>query len=136
MKVSDIELDELPLVYDSWSRSFQKSPWAGCIPNHLWPSTSRASISDILDRGARVLAGYVELPEGRRVMGYSVSEPERNVLHWLFMKRDYRGVGYGRALLSATCPSGDWIYTHRTCASARFLGSRFEWSAKAARVKG
>lgn len=136
MKFADVELDELPLVFDSWSRSFQKSPWAGCVPNHLWPSVSRTTATEIMDRGARVLVGYVELPEGRRVMGYSVSEPERRVLHWLFMKRDYRGLGYGHALLRETCPEGSWVYTHRTRASAKFLGTRFTWDPVTSRVKG
>jgi len=135
--------DEYSLVYDSWARSFRKSPWAGCIPNHLYDQVSRAGIADILDRGARVVCAVQELDEGaRRVMGYAVSEP--NVLHWLFVKRDYRGFGVGSALLRETIrdwlPPGEgnpqWVYTHRTNASARFLARHpFVWDPVPARVK-
>jgi GNAT superfamily N-acetyltransferase len=129
--------DEYSFVFDSWARSFQKSPWAGCIPNHLYPQVSRAASSEIVDRGARVLVAYVDLPDGgRRIMGYSVSEPDRRVLHWLFVKKDFRGMGIGSALLAETCPDGEWSYTFRTRASTKFLGPRFEHDAKWARVRG
>lgn len=146
MKFDDAKPDELALVFDSWARSFQKSPWAGCVPNHLYPQVSRAVSSEIVDRGARVLVAHVELPDGgRRVLGYSVSEPEKRVLHWLFVKKDYRkpsGLCVGTELLRQTCPSGDWTYTFRTRASTKFLGAGERWGARffhdptLARVKG
>lgn len=137
--------DEFPLIFDSWARSFRKSPWAGCIPNHLYDQVSRATINDILNRGARVIVAVQEVEGGRRVMGYSVSEPEvPGVLHWLFVKRDYRGFGVGSALLDETVrdwpltPPRRWSYTHRTAASNRFLARyphQFHWDPVPARVK-
>ncbi len=132
--------DELPLVYDAWARSFRKSPWAGCIPNRLYDSVSRAGIDDILNRGARVIVAVVELEGGaRRVMGYVVAEPDWAVLHWLYVKEAYRGMGVGRALLervTAEFPPGhDRTYTYRTPASAKFLGSGWDHDPVPARVK-
>jgi len=130
--------DEMAFVYDSWARSFQKSPWSGCIPNHLYPQVSRAAAAEIVDR-SRVLVAYAELPDGaRRIMGYSVSEPDRQILHWLFVKQDYRKLGVGRELLAATMRDfgqREAVYTHRTKASAGFLGPSFRWEPKYARVK-
>ena len=127
----------MAFVYDSWARSFQKSPFAGCIPNHLYPQVSRAASAEIADR-AKVLVAYADLEDGtRRIVGYSVSEPERKILHWLFIKNDYRRLGYGTALLKETCGDNDqWFYTHRTRSSVPFLGPRFRWDDKYARVKG
>lgn len=138
MKLAPIAADELPLVFDSWAKSYRKSPWAGTVPNHLWDTVSRACSSEILERGARVTAAVVDLPDGtRRVMGYSVSEPGRSVLHWLFVKRDYRGQGVGRALLTAaiTGMAGQLYYSHRTKASSKFLGPGWTWDPTSARVK-
>jgi hypothetical protein len=129
---------EYPLVFDAWANSFRKSPWAGVVPNHLWPQTSRAMINDILARGARVLVAAVPLETGRRVAGYSVSEPDKNVLHWLFVKQDFRlpGLQLGTQLLNETCPGNEpWTYTCRTKASTRFLGPRFGWDPVPARIK-
>lgn len=136
--------EEYPFIYDSWARSFKKSPWAGCIPNHLYDMVSRAAASDILNRGARVVLAVtpIEGAEGRRIMGYSVSEP--GVLHWLFVKKDYRGANVGGLLLEYTTDDWDrepWKYTFRTRASEPFLRAyttqqhRWTWDPVFARVK-
>lgn len=133
----------MPLIFDSWARSFRKSPWAGCVPNHLWDMVSRAAASEIIDRGATVICAVTpiegredEYPEVRRVMGYSVSEPEMRTLHWLYVKDDYRGGGVGKALLEKTCGDGHgWSYSHKTKASTKFLGPAFQWNPTSARVK-
>ncbi len=133
--------DEWPLIFDSWARSFQKSPWSGCVPNHKWDEVSRAGISEILARrGTRVTVCYVEISPGvRRVMGYSVAEPDRQILHWLFVKRDYRKTGVGTALLVRA--TEDWdtrkpcTYTFRTRASEGFLRGLCTWDPVPARVK-
>lgn len=137
MQFDSPSADEFPFIFDSWARSFRKSPWAGCIPNHLYDQVSRADSAGIIDRGARVIVATSALPDGtRRVMGYSVSEP--GVLHWLFVKRDYRGMGLGRRILAETTrawPAGPWTYTHRTRASQRFLAAGWVWDDTPARVK-
>ena len=138
LKFDEAQPEEYALVFDSWARSFQKSPWAGCIPNHLYAQVSRQASAEIIDRGAFVLVAYVELPNGtRRVVGYAVTEP--GVLHWLFVKHDYRRLGIGKALLArvtaAFSSDAPWVYTYRTRASAPFLGSAWKWDPKHARVK-
>jgi GNAT superfamily N-acetyltransferase len=122
---------ELAFIFDSWSNSYRKSPFAGCTPNHLYDQVSRECMRTIMDRGALVICAVTpiadkedEYPSVRRVMAYSVSEPDRKVLHWLYVKKDYRGVGVGRELLTATVPTAEmntWIYTHKMRASTKFL---------------
>ncbi len=125
--------EEYPLIFDTWARSFRKSPWAGCVPNHLWDQVSRACIGELLTR-SRVIVAVKNLPEGRRVMGYSVSEP--GVLHWLYVKNDFRGLGIGRSLLELTTSGWDqYVYTHQTRASRKFLGTRFHWDPVPARIR-
>lgn len=137
--------DEFKIVYDAWGQSFRKSPWAGCVPNHLWDQVSRETARTILDRGAHVIVAVTpiaeredEFPAVRRVMGFAVFEPSRNVLHFLYVKERYRGVGVGRALRSEVTsrfdPEMDFVYSHRTRASSRFL-DKWHWDPVQARVK-
>ena len=133
MTFSSPAADEWPLVFDSWARSYRKSPFAGCIPNNLYDEVSRASFNDIIARpGARVVVATTELPEGgRRVMGYAVAEPHRNCLHWVFVKQAYRRLGVGRALVNEVTKDfapGDKFYTHRTPSSSKFLRERDGWT--------
>ena len=74
------------------------------------------------------------------MIGYSVSEPAGQILHWLYVKDDYRGFGYGKKLLHETTrewtPTRPWHYTHRTNASEGFLKHLyFNWSPVLARTK-
>lgn len=139
MKIDRVKPDELVLVFDSWSRSFQKSPYAGCVRNCDWQKVMDGTMSEIVDRSL-VLVGYQPLEDGtRRVMGYSISEPDKRVLHWLYMKDDWRGMGYGTELLKATeslAKDGPWTYTFRTRASQRFFGDAlYRWDPVPARIK-
>lgn len=126
--------EEYAFVFDSWASSFRKSPWAGCVPNHLWDQVSRACIGELLNRSLVVVA-YRELADGtRRIMGYSVSEP--GVLHWLYVKRDYRGMGVGKRLLEFTTAGWEqFAYTHQTRASRKFLGQKWHWDPVLARIR-
>lgn len=141
MKFDSPRADELAFVYDSWSRSFRRSPWAGCVPNHLWDQVSRADISGILNRGARIMLAVtpIEGSDERRITGYSVSEPSRCLLHWLYIKDDFRGFGFGQELLIETVRAWPvdrpWHYSHRTNASERFLGRHFRHNPIPARTK-
>jgi GNAT superfamily N-acetyltransferase len=125
--------DELSkLVVDSWVESFRKSPWAGCVRNDMYQTTQRATIMGILGRGAVVTVALAPRVEG--VMGYAVTEPKLECLHWIYVKQDYRGNGVGRKLLQQTCQF--WThprYSHRTRASS-FLPRVFRWDPIPARV--
>jgi GNAT superfamily N-acetyltransferase len=139
MQFDNPTAEELPLVFDAWASSFKKSPYAGVIPNHCYDEIARVAISEILDRGAKVVVAVQPLPDGtRRVMGYSVSEPAKKILHWLYVKKDFRGMKIGRAILRETVDPGEpgWRYTFRTKASARFLGPGFQWDPVPARIRG
>ena len=130
--------DEMALIYDSWVKSFRKSPWAGVIPNNLYEATQRATIQGILARGASIQVALApRVPgifEGRRVMGWICTEPAIETLHFWYVKDDFRKKGIGKALLAEA--TGKWFqprYTHRTRAS-ELLPKRFRWDPVPARV--
>lgn len=116
---------EWPLIFDSWARSFRNSPWAGCVRNCDYHDVFRAAMSEIVDGGARVVVLVNPTEDGtRRVIGYSVSDPARKVIHWIYVKRDWRGLGFGRAIRRQIVPDNErsgWVYTYRTDACSRFM---------------
>lgn len=139
MKLDAPRADEFNFIFDSWARSFQKSKWAGCIPNNMYDSVSRAASSEIIDRGARVTVAVEEMDDGtRNIVGYSVSEPAKKVVHYIYVKRQLRGFGIGRRLMLDVVGDGaleKWKYTYKTGASDRFLRG-MQWDPTLARVKG
>jgi ribosomal protein S18 acetylase RimI-like enzyme len=150
-------IDEFKFVLDSWSNSFRKSPYAGVVPNNMWAEVSRSSMTQLMTRATsstvvaltpvtkygefRKMEAPVEFDLDRgRVMGYSVSEP--GILHWLYVKKDYRRLGIGKQLLQNLVSKWDDNsrkhprYTHKTDSSQRFLPPGWKWDVIPARVKG
>ena len=119
--------DEWPLIFDSWARSFRNSPWAGVVRNCDYQTVSRAAMSEIVDAGARVVVLVNATESGeRRVIGYSVSDPKRSIIHYVYVKRDWRGLGAGRELrrdIVSDAELASWSYTYRTSACGKFYRS-------------
>ncbi len=140
LRFDEVLPDELAFVFDSWASSFKKSPWAGCVRNADYAAVMRATMSEIIDRGASVIVGWCPTEDGeRRIVGYYVAEKSRPILHWLYVKNGFRGLGMGSELLTdlfTRMPGHtNWSYTFRTLASAGFLGTRFRHNPVHARVR-
>jgi ribosomal protein S18 acetylase RimI-like enzyme len=135
--------DELKFVLDSWSSSFRASKYAGCVPNNIWEETHRRSMTQLMTRSnCRTVVALTPTSDGSRgrIAGYSVSEP--GVLHWLYVKKDYRRLGVGRLLLDTLVKyqfneveKAFPRFTHMTDAARRFLPPGWKWDPIPARVK-
>lgn len=136
--------DEFKFILDSWSNSFRKSPYAGCVPNNLWPEVSRSTATQLMSRkSAQVIVALAPTDSGERgrVMGYYVAEPD--ILHWLYVKKDYRKLGIGKQLLKHALTiftrgaHGNKRYTHKTNSCYWFLPSTdgWKWDTIPARIK-
>lgn len=106
--------EDLPMVFDSWLKSWRMSKWAGCIPNHLYFETQRVLIEDLIGRGAKITVAY---PSGRPdvILGWACGEEKegKTVLHYLYTKDPFIGLGIP-ALLLASLPGGQpGFITHR-----------------------
>lgn len=116
--IGPIERDELPLVMRSWLGSARANPEALRMPKAAFYPWQRATIDQLLGRGALVLvARDVESP----VFCYGWLCAERLdaavCVHFGFTKRDWRRFGIARALLDeAILRLGDGaeelVYSH------------------------
>lgn len=129
------EADEWNLIWDSWARSWMKSQWSGTVRNCDWKDVTSKSFKELVDRPTTIVyVAYEPLENGmRRMKGYIVAEPSRKIIHWLYVKRDYRGQGVARDLLDKVLIGSqrrEWTYTHRTNACQRlFRGMRHDKSS-------
>lgn len=77
--------EDLLYVHDTWLNSWRTSPWAGCVPNHLFFDTQRATIAGLLARGASVrICHFAESPE--LIQGWCCFEQKEGItiLHYLY----------------------------------------------------
>lgn len=92
---------DLPFVKDTWKRSFRDSPFAGPIPNHLYHPVYGQVLDYLMGReDVRVEVAANPESDGQ-VFGYVVSEEgfDAPCLHWIYVKRVYRGYGVAKSLL-------------------------------------
>lgn len=125
--------EDLPLVFDSYLKSWRVSKFAGAIPNHLFFDVQRAALEDLLGRGASLVIAY---PSGREdvILGWACAElkEDKTVLHYLYTKDPYIGLGIDEKLLSVLPGSKPGFVTHRQNIKAT---REWRWTPEIARRK-
>lgn len=108
--------EDYNFVLSSWAHSFKGSPWAGMVPNNEWHPMMKKCIDQLLSRGARVVLAVAD-DDRDQILGYICYEKSvcgMPVVHYVFVKDDFRKEhGLGKALLGVT-GDGSFIYTYRT----------------------
>lgn len=134
-----VEPDEIPLVLDSWCKSWRQSDYAGTIPNHLFFATHKEVIGGLIARGAKLVCAAI----GARVAGWVAFEHKGDdsaILHMVYVKDPYRRnelkreVGLGTELVDIAIAGRPKVfYTHKTRHSRYVLPKRAVWCPEIAR---
>lgn len=125
--VRDRKPEDLPLVFDSYLRSWRLNKSAGTIPNHLFFEVQRTLLEDLLSRGATLKVAY---PEGHEdlILGWALGEVKEGkcVLHYLYVKDPYleknSGLRLPEVLLESLPGAKPGFFTHR-----QYLKETKEW---------
>src|SRR5512139_3993436 len=102
------------LVFDSYLKSWRINKAAGTIPNHLFYDLQRTLLEDLLARGAQL---YIAYPTGHEdlILGWACAEEKegKTVLHYLYVKDPYLGLGLPGILLKCLPGSQPGFVTHK-----------------------
>jgi hypothetical protein len=117
--------EELPAVFEAWSGTYKRSRSAGCIPNHLFDSVQLATMTGLLQRGARVSV-LVARDAPSVVLAWVCWEHDKRaaapIVHYVFTRDGLRQRGYAGLLLRAIGATGRFLYTHETSFSKYLRG--------------
>jgi len=114
-------LDDLAFVFDGWSKSFKKSPFAGIIPNNHFTAVLEGAIAQLLGRGMQIYIAESEDPA--TMVGFVAFETAAvPVLHYVYVKPVLRDLGFGSKLLNVAgiTPETEFLYTFRTSDMKKF----------------
>ena len=104
------ELRDDAFVVSAWMRQMRSEPAMRFVKNDVFFPRERDRISAILARSKAMLA--ISRDDSSLLFGFIVSE--RNIVHWVYVKSVYRGMGVGAALLEQSGISGPLLCTHAT----------------------
>jgi hypothetical protein len=109
--------DDMAFVYSTWANNINdgRLPYRALVNKYLYVKASRRAMEKALSMGAKIkfacddqspdtLHGYVVYQEPKHEKDsivYGLRFGERTVLHFLFVKSPFRGLGLGRGLLTA-----------------------------------
>lgn len=86
------------LIVTTWLKSYRASiPW---LPRAEFHRRYRPVIHEILSRDAAWTVVACSPDSEEHVLGWTCGEPDRDRLHYLFVKSDYRRLGVGARLLN------------------------------------
>lgn len=112
-------------ILREWLTSFKRSRYAGCVPNDRYKQIYADCIRQLLERGATLLvACNAAAPE--IILGFVCTEhtPRDKIVHYVFVREQYRQCGVGRMLLDAAgiLKGCEFVYTFRTGDSKYIMG--------------
>ena len=96
-----LQPDDLAFVKRRWAGEMRHSPWYRCVPSPVYWGSQYKTIEALLSQSTCILA--VDPADTNHLYGVIVCQKskERSILHWLFVKSEYRKLGLGSELLNA-----------------------------------
>ncbi len=120
---------DVPLVTNSWLRSFRFSAWARDMSNRTYYFYHHRVLEELLPRSTVLVAVSPEDPDA--IYGWCCAEVVDTavVIHYVYVKESYRRLGVARALVKTLLDAERpplVLYTHQTKAS-REVAPRYRW---------
>lgn len=108
---------ESDFVYSTWIKSYRSSGAVRGIPTPLYNRGQRARIARILKNHDTLVTVVAPQEEPELILGYLV-QGQPNILHYIYVKKNYRNAGIARILLepyaSLLEDKQPLFYTHKS----------------------
>jgi GNAT superfamily N-acetyltransferase len=100
---------DLPFIFSTWLKSFRKSPFARSIPATTYFKHQHDKVAQKLNDSQTLIAHPVDDPD--TILGWVCGGGA--LIHWVYVKRTWRGIGIGRRLVAELAEVGkSGEYTH------------------------
>jgi GNAT superfamily N-acetyltransferase len=104
--------EDRAFIYSSWLRSYRDSEFARSLSTDIYFHGHRQVLERILDRATTIVACDPEDPD--HIYGWLCHEMGYPpILHYVYVKHPYRGMGLGKQLFAAFDQGGKFDYTHQ-----------------------
>lgn len=110
------EKEDVSFIFNSWLKSYRDSPPVRGVPNNLYYQHQHSTIEKIIHRDTCRLVLAVAIDDPNQIYGYIVFEdlPEKNLVHWVYVKHPLRTFGIGSLLFNIANKTDRTEYTHNS----------------------
>lgn len=91
---------DINFIYSTWLKSYRQSSWAEMMPNSVFFSQHAEIIKQIIARPTTSITIICNPEDEEQVYGYLVSEANHSILHFAYIKYNYRKLSMMKTLLS------------------------------------
>ncbi len=92
--------NDLQFIFSSWIRSMGDYPPFCDLDRNWFATAQHALIAQLLKRSRITVA--CDPGDHDQIFGYCIHEPRNKVLHWVYVKKNFRGQGVARNLIEST----------------------------------
>ena len=118
LKVRRGRQTDIPFISSSWLKSFRNGAFVRGIPNDLYFRFHRRIVAELLQRS--LVAVLCEREDENQIVGWACAERSEEgalLVHYVYVKHDFRRAGFAKALIDMLIESEDPVaifYTHKT----------------------
>jgi len=119
---------DVPFIFNSWLKSFRDSSLVAAVSNTVYFSNQHKLIQKLVKTSEVLISCNPDDPD--QLYGYIVCERIDNVfvIHYVYIKTSFRGLGLAKALLAATDYNGKELAAHsHSTKAAQFIGRRYNF---------
>lgn len=96
------ESGDRDFILATWLRSYQRySPVTNRIPKSIFFKFHQTLIKRILNNVDVDIAVAADKEDPRVILGYAVGHPEGGILHWVYVKKNFRSAGVAERLIES-----------------------------------
>jgi len=98
--IREMQPDDHAFVKRRWAGEMRHAPWSRSVPPPVYWGSQYKTIEALLAQSTAILA--VDPADTNHLYGVIVCQRgQKSILHWLFVKSEYRKLGLARELLAA-----------------------------------
>ena len=105
------EASDWPFVCNAWMVQARKEPSLKFVSNDVYFTRQRALVESLVKTETTLLA--VDTSDATHTYGF-ITYSAHNIVHWVYVKSVFWGMGVGGSLLSAATIDGPVLATHAT----------------------
>lgn len=122
--------DDIPFIQNSWGRSYYTGGYGNTLLSlNEFHAHHRPIREQILEKPNIAIIVCCSKQESTLIIGYVIVEkPEESpgmILHYLYVKQDFKSEGIGKELLFKAIDQRPVLYTHKTIVAGKIL-SKFK----------